>query len=187
MTLHQTRGNSSAGLASTVCLSTASTAFRQWSAYKICAERLEQPVFNRSFVPRSARRTSSRDIWTRGAAGIIVPHVETVDSARRVVETVRYARPKDHEDKVVVVMIESTAAMENLRDMLTIRGVDVFFIGPNDLSHSMGHPAQIHHPDVKAAVKQAIARIRSADKTAGTLVVAETAAECVCTENLIRL
>ena len=41
-----------------------------------------------------------------GAGGIIVPHVETAAAARRIVETVRYARPKDHDEKVVVVMIE---------------------------------------------------------------------------------
>jgi 2-keto-3-deoxy-L-rhamnonate aldolase RhmA len=114
-----------------------------------------------------------------GAGGIIVPHVETTAAARRIVETVRYARPKDYEDKVVVTMIESLTAIENLPDMLKVEGVDVYFIGPNDLSHSMGHPAQPHCPEVKAAVKQAAAQIRAAGKIAGTLVVSDTAAEFV--------
>ena len=114
-----------------------------------------------------------------GAGGIIVPHVKSAAAAQQIVETVRYTRPKDHEDKVVIVMIESLTAIENLPDMLKVEGVDVYFIGPNDLSHSMGHPAQPHHPEVKAAVKQAAAQIRAAGKIAGTLVVSETAAEFV--------
>ena len=91
----------------------------------------------------------------------------------------RYTRPKDYEDKVVIVMIESLTAIENLPDMLKVEGVDVYFIGPNDLSHSMGHPAQPHRPEVKAAVKRAAAQIRAAGKIAGTLVVSDTAAEFV--------
>ena len=51
----------------------------------------------------------------------------------------------------------------------------MIFIGPNDLSHSMGYPGQMHHPKVKALVKEASARIRAAGKVPGTLVVNETA------------
>src|SRR5580658_1967234 len=114
-----------------------------------------------------------------GAGGIMAPHVDTAAAAREIVETVRYVRPKDHQDKVVVAMIESLAAIANLPELLSVEGVDVFFIGPNDLSHSMGHPAQPHHPEVKAAVKRAAAQIRAACKIAGTLVVSDTAAEFV--------
>ena len=51
----------------------------------------------------------------------------------------RYARPKDHDDKVLVAMIESVAAIADLPEMLEVEGIDVFFLGPNDLSHSMGY------------------------------------------------
>jgi 2-keto-3-deoxy-L-rhamnonate aldolase RhmA len=112
-----------------------------------------------------------------GAGGVIVPHVETAAAAQRIVQTVRYTRPQDCEDKVVVIMIESLAAIENLPDMLKVEGVDVYFIGPNDLAHSMGFPAQPHRPEVKATVKQATAKIRAAGKIAGTLVVNDTATE----------
>jgi 2-keto-3-deoxy-L-rhamnonate aldolase RhmA len=114
-----------------------------------------------------------------GAGGIIVPHVESAAAARAIVETVRYARPKDYEDKVVVVMIESVAAIANLPELVGVEGVDVFFIGPNDLSHSMGYPAQMHHPEVKAMVRKASAAIRDAGKVPGTLVVRETVEEFV--------
>jgi 2-keto-3-deoxy-L-rhamnonate aldolase RhmA len=114
-----------------------------------------------------------------GAGGIMAAHVESVAVAREIVETVRYARPKDHRDKVVVAMIESLTAVANLPELLKVEGIDVFFIGPNDLSHSMGYPAQMHHPEVKAMVKKASAAIRAAGKIPGTLVVGETAAEFV--------
>lgn len=114
-----------------------------------------------------------------GAGGVMVPHIDTAAAARQVVETVRYARPKDHQDKVVIAMIESLTAIANLPELLSVEGVDVFFVGPNDLSHSMGYPAQMHHPEVKTMVKKASAQIREAGKIPGTLVVSETAAEFV--------
>jgi 4-hydroxy-2-oxoheptanedioate aldolase len=114
-----------------------------------------------------------------GAGGIMVPHVETCEAASRIVETVRYARPKDHRDKIVVAMIESTTSIANLPDLLKVDGVDVFFIGPNDLSHSMGYAAQMHHPEVKKMVKKTCASIRAAGKVSGTLVIDQTVAEFV--------
>ncbi len=76
-------------------------------------------------------------------------------------------------------MIESLTAVANLPELLNVEGIDVFFIGPNDLSHSMGFAAQMHHPEVKAMVKKTSAAIRAAGKIPGTLVVGETAAEFV--------
>jgi len=114
-----------------------------------------------------------------GAGGVMVPHVESAEAVSRIVATVRYARPKDHADKVLVAMIESVAAIAALPEMLEVEGVDVFFLGPNDLSHSMGYPAQMHHPEVKAAVKKAVSSIRAAGKAPGTLVVGETVGEFI--------
>jgi 2-keto-3-deoxy-L-rhamnonate aldolase RhmA len=114
-----------------------------------------------------------------GAGGVMVPHIETAAAARRVVETVRYARPKDFGDKVVIAMVESVTAIANLPELLAVEDIDVFFIGPNDLSHSMGLAGQMHHPAVKEQVKKASASIRAAGKVPGTLVVRETAAEFV--------
>jgi 2-keto-3-deoxy-L-rhamnonate aldolase RhmA len=114
-----------------------------------------------------------------GAGGVMVPHVETAEEARRIVETVRYARPYDHQDKVVVAMIESMIAIGNLPDLLGVDGVDVLFIGPNDLSHSMGYPAQMHHPEVRAMVKKTSGAIRAGGKISGTLVIADTVTEFV--------
>jgi 2-keto-3-deoxy-L-rhamnonate aldolase RhmA len=114
-----------------------------------------------------------------GAGGVMVPHIETPEAARNMVEAVRYARPKDHDDKVVVAMLESVTAIDRLDEMLSVEGVDVFFIGPNDLSQSMKLAGQIHHPEVKATIKKAAAKFRAAGKIPGTLVVRDNAAEYV--------
>jgi 2-keto-3-deoxy-L-rhamnonate aldolase RhmA len=114
-----------------------------------------------------------------GAGGVMVPHIETPEAARDVVEAVRYARPGDHDDKVVIVMLESIAAIDRLDEILSVKGVDVFFIGPNDLSQSMKLAGQIHHPEVKATITKAAAKIRGAGRIPGTLVVRDNVAEYV--------
>jgi 4-hydroxy-2-oxoheptanedioate aldolase len=114
-----------------------------------------------------------------GSGGLMVPHVDSAAVAREIVQTVRYARPKDHSDKVIIAMIESLTAIANLQEILAVDGVDVFFIGPSDLSSSMGYAGDLHHPEVKALVKKTAAAIRDAGKVPGTLVVRETAAEFV--------
>jgi 2-keto-3-deoxy-L-rhamnonate aldolase RhmA len=114
-----------------------------------------------------------------GAGGIMVPHIEDAAAAQQIVDTVRYARPKDFDDKVVIAMVESVTAVERLPEILAVDGIDVFFLGPSDLSHSMGYPTQIHHAEVKALVKAAAKEIRAKGKVPGTLVVTETAAEFV--------
>jgi 4-hydroxy-2-oxoheptanedioate aldolase len=114
-----------------------------------------------------------------GANGVMVPHIDDKAAAQKIVEAVRYARPKDHADKVVIAMVESLAAVANLSEILAVEGVDVFFIGPSDLSNSMGLAGDIHHPEVKSLVKKTVAAIRAAGKISGTLVVRETAAEFV--------
>lgn len=114
-----------------------------------------------------------------GAGGIMVPHIETAEHARELVATVRYARHSDHADKLVIALIESATALKNLPEILAVEGIDVFFVGPGDLSNSLGIPGQRHHPDVKRLVKEAGQTIRRAGRAAGTLVNRETAAEFV--------
>lgn len=114
-----------------------------------------------------------------GADGVMVPHIETAEAARRLVATVRYARPRDHQDKIVIAMIESVNAIAALPAILAVPGIDVFFIGPSDLSSSMDLPGQPTHPEVRRNVKAAVAQIRAAGGIAGTLVVRDNAADYV--------
>ncbi len=112
----------------------------------------------------------------RGIDGVIVPFVHTAQAARDIVDTVRYARPTDHEEKLVIVIVESRAGLENLPDMLGIGRIDVFFIGGGDLAQDMGYDLHMlgegdERPgDVQEAIDGAIDLILGANRTAGLLV-----------------
>jgi 4-hydroxy-2-oxoheptanedioate aldolase len=110
-----------------------------------------------------------------GADGLMVPMVDTAAQARDIVAAVRYACPADHEKRLVICMIETLEAIANLDAIVEVEGVDVLFVGPGDLSQSMGYPPSVplgaERPQaVQDAVAGAVARIRAAGKIAGTLV-----------------
>jgi 2-keto-3-deoxy-L-rhamnonate aldolase RhmA len=73
-------------------------------------------------------------------------------------------------ETMVVVQIETAAAVEALPEMLQVPGVDVYFIGPNDLSQSLGYPARPEEPAVQEVIEQALSQILAAGKTAGIMV-----------------
>jgi 2-keto-3-deoxy-L-rhamnonate aldolase RhmA len=125
--------------------------------------------------PDSHQRSTMIRCLNCGADGLMVPMVETAAQARAIVETVRYACPADYEDRLVICMIETLEAIANLDEILKVDGVDVLFIGPGDLSQSMGYPPSVplgeERPQpVQDAVAGAVAKIRAAGKIAGTLV-----------------
>ena len=136
----------------------------------------------------------------RGAWGVQVPHVNTADEARAAVDAVKYSpagrrgifsggRPAGYGFKgatadyareanrqtLVCLMLEEVEAIENLPDLVTVPGVDVYFIGSGDLSQSMGHTGQPTHPDVQAVMERGIKTITGAGRIAG----------CSCPDNLI--
>ena len=112
----------------------------------------------------------------RGIDGLIVPFVHTAEDAQNVVDTVRYARPTDHEEKLVIVIIESRTAVENLPEILKIDCIDVFFIGGGDLAQDMGHDLHLlaegdeRPKDVQDVIDGAIDAILGANRIAGLLV-----------------
>jgi 4-hydroxy-2-oxoheptanedioate aldolase len=67
----------------------------------------------------------------------------------------------------LAVQIETLAGLENLDAIAAVEGVDGVFLGPADLAAAMGHLGQPMHADVRAAVQQALPRIRAAGKAAG--------------------
>ena len=115
-----------------------------------------------------------------GAHGVLVPYCETPEEVKRVVAAARLrplkgalherARDKgefpseatrlhlEERNRGVVVMIgiESPPAVENLEAILDIPGIDVIFIGPNDLSVSMGLPDEPTHPEFERTVRYVI-------------------------------
>lgn len=120
-----------------------------------------------------------------GATGIIVPYVESAEQVRHMVGAVKYRPLKGeklarilrkeenidedlqayleryNEDKVLVVNIESTPALDSLDDILSVEGLDGVLIGPHDLSCSLGIPEQYDHPLLIDTVEDIIKRCRS--------------------------
>lgn len=76
----------------------------------------------------------------------------------------------------LLVQVETQAALDNLDAIAAVDGVDGVFIGPSDLSASMGHVGNPAHPDVQAAITDAITRINKAGKAAGILTPDEATA-----------
>ena len=124
-----------------------------------------------------------------GAQGVVVPHVNTAEEARAVVDAAKFApigsrgnysgrqghgvedylsTANDH--TLVVALIEDIVAVNNLSEILTVDHIDVFFVAPGDLAQSMGHLGQIAHPEVAAVVDRSIAQIVGAGRVAGALV-----------------
>lgn len=120
-----------------------------------------------------------------GAAGIIVPQVNTVDQARLVVQSARYsplgsrgvglARANGYgmnfqeyvetaNDKIsVIVQAEHVQAVENMEAIVQVEGIDAVLIGPYDLSASLGKMGQINDD----AVVQAIDHVTTVCQRAG--------------------
>lgn len=124
--------------------------------------------------PHSHERPLIIRYLNAGADGIMVPMVGNANEARAIVDAVRYALPSDYDKRLVIAMIETVDAIDALDEMLTVEGIDVFFIGPGDLSQDMGYPPappfSEPRPDVvmkKVAI--AVDKIRAAGKIAGTL------------------
>lgn len=77
----------------------------------------------------------------------------------------------------VLVQIETREALKNLPQILDVDGVDGVFIGPADLSADMGHGGNPQHPEVQAAIEDAIQQIRRAGKAPGILMANEQLAK----------
>jgi len=135
-----------------------------------------------------------KQILDIGAQTLLVPMVETAQQARDLVCAMRYAprgirgvgasiaraarwgTVNNYEDEVeqqlcLLVQVESLRGIENLAEILQVEGVDGVFIGPADLSATMGHMGNPLHPEVDSTIKKALADIRSAGKAAGCLSI----------------
>jgi 4-hydroxy-2-oxoheptanedioate aldolase len=127
--------------------------------------------------PHSHERSILIRYLNAGADGLMVPMVDSADQARAIVDAVRYACPADHEKRLVIAMIETPQAIDNIDELVAVDGIDVFFIGPGDLSQNMGYPpappfGQPRPQAVTERVSFAVKKIGAAGKVAGTLVTA---------------
>jgi len=126
-----------------------------------------------------------------GALGIVMPEVTTVEDAMNSVAACKYppvgnrgvfggwahfayrsipaaeARKAINDATLLILMIESKAALDNIESIAAVPGVDVIHIGTNDLSTDLGHPGELAHPDVLAAIERVAKACRANGKFTG--------------------
>jgi 4-hydroxy-2-oxoheptanedioate aldolase len=126
-----------------------------------------------------------------GVQTLLIPYVQSAEEARSAVAAIRYAPDgvrgvsaltratrfgrvegyarRAAEELCLLVQIETQQALDELEAIAAVDGVDGVFIGPADLAASLGHVGDQGHPNVKAAVEDAVRRIRACGKPAGIL------------------
>ena len=77
---------------------------------------------------------------------------------------------KANAETLVVLQVESADAVEQLPRILEVEDVDVVFIGPNDLSNSLGYAGQLDHPKVKPVLDRAVELILDSKRSLGIMV-----------------
>jgi len=126
-----------------------------------------------------------------GAMGIVVPHVDDAETARKMVDNCRYP-PIGHrsvtgtlpqidfqsmpvaeatkllnETTLLVIMLETPKAIDNVEQIAAVPGVDVLLIGTNDLCMEMGIPGQVDDPRIAEIYQRVIAACRANGLYAG--------------------
>lgn len=76
---------------------------------------------------------------------------------------------KSNAETMVIVQVETPAAIEHLPEIVKVPEIDVIFIGPIDLSNSLGHPGDFKHPEVQAAFNRIVEVVATSDKALGVL------------------
>ena len=77
---------------------------------------------------------------------------------------------KANEETLVVVHVETASAVEQVDDIAAVDGIDVVFLGPTDLSQSLGVPGEMRHPLVLEHLERAAAATLAAGKALGVTV-----------------
>jgi 4-hydroxy-2-oxoheptanedioate aldolase len=135
-----------------------------------------------------------------GIQGAHVPWINTADEAERAVRAIKYhprgnrglagVRAADfaqgiplgeyiqqaNAETLVVLQIESPEALEELPSIAAVNDVDVIFVGPTDLSHSLGLAGQIQHPTVQATIQKIIDVVMKSNVAFGILAGSAAAA-----------
>jgi 2-keto-3-deoxy-L-rhamnonate aldolase RhmA len=143
--------------------------------------------------PQSAERLRIGRALDLGAEGLMIPRLETPEEVREAVACLRFpplgvrgvallARgaglgevphadvARLNERILGVFQVESPAAVANAMDIAAIDGVDCLFVGPADLSHSLGIPGRFDEPAFRDALGTVVAACRRNGKSAGILL-----------------
>lgn len=128
-----------------------------------------------------------------GAGGIQVPQITTKAEAEAVIKRTKFSPVgergvcrfvraanysakdrfeyfKDANEAVTILQIEGQEGIDNIEDILSVEGIDVLFIGPYDLSQSLGVAGQIEHPLVEQKMLEIVELCAKKGITVGTFV-----------------
>jgi 2-dehydro-3-deoxyglucarate aldolase/4-hydroxy-2-oxoheptanedioate aldolase len=147
--------------------------------------------------PCVIRVPENREVWIKkaldvGADAVVIPQVNTGEEARRAVAACKYppegtrgagvARAHDYGMALaevleranrtvsIILQVEHSDAVENLDEILAVPGIDCLFVGPLDLSGSLGVLGEMNHPAVEEAIQRVVARAGAAEMPLGLFV-----------------
>ena len=154
--------------------------------------------------PCAVRIPAMNEVWIKkaldiGADGIIAPQLNSADEAERIVRLCKYPPlgtrsvgigrahkyglgfkeyvAKANEEVAVILQAENTNALKNISEIVRVPGIDAIFVGPYDLSASMGKIGNLTDPEVRKAIATIAECCRNAGICVGIFVdTAETAA-----------
>ncbi len=137
------------------------------------------------------RREHALKFMEMGASGLLLPNTETAEQAKMLVDCTKYAplghrgvslsrphtdfkkvsgatyMPQANDETILMCQIESRKGVENVEEIIAVEGIDVAFIGPNDMSQDYGILGQFEHPEIVAAFEKIIAAAQTNGKWAG--------------------
>ncbi|MGH9340654.1 MAG: HpcH/HpaI aldolase family protein [Acidobacteriota bacterium] len=129
-----------------------------------------------------------------GAQGLHIPMINSLPDAQAAVASVKYhpcggrglagVRASDYgqagsyadycatanAETLIAAHIETGKAVDHLPDIVKVQDLDVIFIGPTDLSHSLGFPGQVQHPEVQKTMDRIAEIVAGSDKFLGIMV-----------------
>jgi 4-hydroxy-2-oxoheptanedioate aldolase len=110
----------------------------------------------------------------RGVRGLAGVRAAGFAQATPLAEYIQHA----NSETLVVIHIETASAVAQISEIAAVDGVDVIFIGPTDLSHSLGVTGEVQHPKVQTAINQVVDAVAKAKPALGIMIgSAETASQ----------
>lgn len=157
----------------------------------ICAMAREVGIPAIVRIPE-ARREIVLKYMEMGATGLLLPNTDTVEQAQALVEYSKYFpmgnrgvslmrahsgfekidsatdyMKQSNDENILMIQVESPKSVENLEKILSVEGIDAAFVGPNDLSQSMGIMGQTDNPKFIEAVDHVISTAKAKGKYSG--------------------
>ncbi|GAA6152894.1 HpcH/HpaI aldolase/citrate lyase family protein [Pseudoteredinibacter isoporae] len=146
--------------------------------------------------PAEGSSSNIKQLLDLGCQTLLIPMVEHVEQAQALAEAMRYppqgirglgtsmARAarwngisnyvtQANDNVCLIIQVETRTGLENLDALLSVEGIEGVFIGPSDLSASLGFIGQADHPTVRAAIDSAIHKIKASGKACGLLSVSQ--------------